>query len=102
MGQMVMVLIPISYLLVGPLADQVFEPAVGTPGWQTVAPLVGDGAGSGYGLLMLIAGAVLVVTTAIVYAIPRVRHMEAELPDYAPTPVAADATPAVSAAAATD
>lgn len=87
MGQMVMVLIPVSYLLVGPLADQVFEPAVGAAGWERVAPLVGDGAGAGMGLIMLIAGGLLVVTTTLVYAIPRVRHMEAELPDYVAEPV---------------
>lgn len=99
MGQMVMVLIPISYLAVGPLADTVFEPAVGQAGWERVAPLVGNTAGAGMGMIMLIAGSILVVTTALVYALPRVRHMEAELPDYAPvaaeTPVAADAQAAV-------
>lgn len=86
MGQISMVLIPISYLVVGPLADTVFEPAVGMAGWERVAPLVGDSAGAGMGLIMLIAGSLLVVTTVLVYAIPRVRHMEAELPDYVAEP----------------
>jgi hypothetical protein len=85
MGQMASVLIPLSYLLVGPLADEVFEPAVGKAGWERVAPLVGDGAGAGMGLMMVIAGVILAVTTTAVYLIPRVRHMEAELPDYVPT-----------------
>lgn len=92
MGQIVMVLIPVSYLVVGPLADQVFEPAVGKAGWERVAPLVGDSAGAGMGLIMLIAGTALVVTTTLVYAIPRVRHMEAELPDYVAGPAEAPVT----------
>ena len=45
---------------------------------------MGGGAGSGYGLLMLIAGALLVITTGLVYAVPRVRHVESEMPDYVP------------------
>src|SRR5690606_6455007 len=84
LSQMATLLIPLSYLLVGPLADTVFEPAVGTPGWERVAPLVGSTTGAGMGLLMVIAGAALVVVTLAVYAVPRVRGMEAELPDYAP------------------
>lgn len=87
MGQMATFLIPLSYLLVGPLADQVFEPAVGKAGWERVAPLVGNSAGAGMGLMMLIAGVVLMVTTTAVYLVPRVRHLEAELPDYAPAAV---------------
>jgi DHA3 family macrolide efflux protein-like MFS transporter len=85
MGQMATFLIPLAYLLVGPLADQVFEPAVGKAGWERVAPLVGNSAGAGMGLMMVIAGIILVTTTTAVYLIPRVRHLEAELPDYTPT-----------------
>ena len=33
---------PLSLLLTGPLVDNVLEPAVGSPGWQVVAPLVGS------------------------------------------------------------
>ena len=82
LGQMATLLIPMAYLVVGPLADTVFEPAVGKPGWDCVAPLVGSTTGSGMGLMMVIAGAGLMITTLVVYAIPRIRHMEAELPDY--------------------
>jgi MFS family permease len=89
MGQMATLLIPLAYLLVGPLADQVFEPAVGKAGWERVAPLVGNSAGAGMGLMMVIAGVILVVTTTAVYLIPRVRHLEAELPDYSPSAGAA-------------
>jgi DHA3 family macrolide efflux protein-like MFS transporter len=82
-GQMSMLMMPISFLLVGPLADNVFEPAVGKAGWETVAPLVGNGIGSGIGLLLLLCGGMTALLTLIVYAIPAIRHVEAKLPDYA-------------------
>ena len=55
-AQSAMLLLPISYLFVGRLADQVFTPAVGKAGWSLVAPLVGNGAGAGMGLMIVIAG----------------------------------------------
>jgi hypothetical protein len=77
-----MLLAPIAYLLVGPLADNVFEPAVGQPGWETFAPIVGTGLGAGMGLIMVVAGTLSLITTLIVYAIPMIRTLEATLPDY--------------------
>jgi MFS family permease len=94
LGQLATVLIPLSYLIVGPLSDTVIEPAVGQPGWETVAPLVGDSAGAGYGLIMLVAGIVLVITTLLVYMIPSIRHLERTVPDYVPD--APSGVPAVS------
>lgn len=84
MGQISTLLIPLSYLIVGPLVDNVVEPAVGQAGWARVAPLVGNTQGAGMGLVMFVAGTVLAILTLAVYAIPAVRHMEANLPDYAP------------------
>jgi hypothetical protein len=81
-GQITMLMSPLAYLLIGPLADKVFEPAVGLAGWSTVAPLVGDGAGAGMGLIFVGSGVLAAVTSIIVYAIPAIRHMEANLPDY--------------------
>jgi hypothetical protein len=72
-----------SFLLVGPLVDRVLEPAVGAPAWQMFAPLVGNVRGSGIGLLEVATGVILLVVTGIVFSIPRVRNIEAELPDYA-------------------
>lgn len=89
LGQISMLLIPLAYLVVGPLSDQVFESAVGTPGWERVAPLVGSSAGAGMGLIMVIAGVIGFVITALIYAIPRVRSLERDLPDYTPQPEAA-------------
>ncbi len=72
---------PLSLLITGPLADNVLEPAVGEPGWAGIAPLVGNEAGSGMGLLILIAGSLIAVATALVYLWPRTRSVEADLPD---------------------
>jgi MFS transporter, DHA3 family, macrolide efflux protein len=80
--QVAMLLSPISYLLAGPLADKVFEPAVGTATWDIVAPLVGTQEGAGMGLMAVIAGTLIILSTAFFYAMPMVRHMEATLPDY--------------------
>jgi hypothetical protein len=68
-------------LVTGPLVDRVLEPAAGSPAWAAVAPLVGAAPGSGMGLLMVIAGALMFVVTALVYAHPATRRVEQELPD---------------------
>jgi len=73
-----------TYLAAGPLADRVFEPAIGGPGWNRVAPLVGDGPGAGIGLMYVIGGCLVVLISLVVYAIPAIRHMEANLPDHVP------------------
>jgi MFS transporter, DHA3 family, macrolide efflux protein len=86
--QLVMVMTPLSFLLVGPLADNVFEPAVGKAGWDTVAPLVGNGVGAGMGLMIFIAGVGVTIASIVTYATPFVRNMEANLPDYVADPVA--------------
>jgi MFS family permease len=88
LGQMSMVLLPIAYLVVGPLADNGFEPAVGQPGWERVAPLVGDGVGAGIGLMLLICGFGTAFLTFLVYLIPAIRRIEADLPDYDTNPPA--------------
>jgi DHA3 family macrolide efflux protein-like MFS transporter len=82
--QISLLLTPIAHLLVGPLADRVFEPAIVHSGWTVIAPIVGDGAGSGMGLMILLSGALTATLTAVMYAHPAVRSLEAELPDYIP------------------
>ena len=72
----------LSFLLVGPLVDRLLEPAVGRGGWHWVAPFVGAAPGSGMRLLLLLTGLLLLAVTAAVYALPIVRRMELELPDY--------------------
>jgi hypothetical protein len=84
LGQMSMAMLPFAFLLAGPLADNVFEPAVGQPGWETFAPLVGSSVGSGMGLLLVFGGVLTAILTLAVYSIPAVRHLERDLPDYVP------------------
>jgi len=73
-----------SFLLAGQLVDRVLEPAVGSPGWAAVAPLVGNEPGAGMALLLLITGALVLAMTLAMYAWPLVRRLEATLPDYDP------------------
>lgn len=82
LSQILMLMLPLAYLLAGPLADRVFEPAVRQPGWELVAPLVGSSLGAGMGLMFLICGFGNALLTLLVYAIPAVRRMEADMPDH--------------------
>jgi MFS family permease len=80
--QMVMLLRPAAFITAGLLADHVFETAVGTSSWDVFAPFVGNEAGAGMGLLIALSGISIVVMTAIFYAIPSMRHLEENLPNY--------------------
>jgi len=62
----------------------VLEPAVGEAGWDLVAPLLGSDPGAGMGLLFVINGLISALLGVAFYAWPRMRHLESELPDYAP------------------
>lgn len=75
--QMSMTLIPLSYLVGGPLADNVFEPAL--------APTSGDGAG--IGLMMVIGGLCIAGVALSIFSIAWVRRLETILPDYTAQPV---------------
>ncbi|MDZ4766188.1 MAG: MFS transporter [Chloroflexota bacterium] len=83
--------IPLGYLLAGPLADRVFEPAM-QPGGALVdvfGGVVGTGAGAGMGVMYLgtaIIGASICVCG---YLIPALRRVETDTPD-AIDPVRAD------------
>ncbi len=85
-SQLAILFSPLAFLLSGPLADRVFEPAVGGEAWTPVVPLVGSQAGSGIGLMAVISGALVVIVTLAFYLLPDVRHMEATLPDYRASP----------------
>ncbi len=100
-SQLAMLFSPIAFLLSGPLADRVFEPAVGGEAWMWFAPVVGSQAGSGIGLMTVFSGALVVIVSVAFYLLPSVRHMEATLPDYtastagpAPQGLAPDEAPA--------
>lgn len=98
--QVAMLLLPVAYLLAGPLADRVFEPAVGQIGWEAVSPLVGDSLGAGMGLILLLAGVLMFAGSVIVFAIPSMRRIEEILPDYAPVSAETDTASAATTASA--
>jgi MFS family permease len=74
---------PLAFLIAGPLADQVFEPARHQPFWHGVVWLVGAGPGAGMGLMFVVAGAMILALSVAVYAVPAVRRLEKDLPDHA-------------------
>jgi hypothetical protein len=74
--------LPLTYLITGPIVDDLLAPAVGQPGWEIVEPLVGSGPGAAMGLYIIICGLLLLVATVLVYAAPMIRHLERDLPDY--------------------
>jgi len=80
-------IMPVSYLLAGPLADRVFGPLMDMGGaWANtfLGTLLGTGAGRGIGLMFVISALTGIVITVLVYANPRIRNVEDELPDALP------------------
>lgn len=71
-----------SFLLVGPLVDQLLEPQVGKQGWRWVEPLIGGQAGAGMGLLLVVTGIIIPGTTLTMVGWPAFRRLELTLPDY--------------------
>jgi MFS transporter, DHA3 family, macrolide efflux protein len=75
---------PVAMLLVGPLADHVFEPAMmpggalaGAFGW-----LIGPGPGAGMALMCVLAGLLAIGIPLLGYAVPSVRDVEEIVPDH--------------------
>lgn len=66
----------LSFLSIGPLVDRVLEPSVERRWWLTIAPLVGEGAGAGMALLMVITGLVMGLVTMILWMLPAVRRLD--------------------------
>jgi DHA3 family macrolide efflux protein-like MFS transporter len=81
-GQIFTLATPLSFLLTAWLVDSVLEPAVNTAPWAPIAPLVGDNAGAGMGLLLASVGTLIVVATAMVWRLPGVRTLETDLPAF--------------------
>jgi MFS family permease len=74
---------PISYLLAGPLADNVFEPALSEGGAlaDSVGAIIGTGPGRGIGFLFVLMGIGTVLVAGAAYLRPHIRNLEYELPD---------------------
>lgn len=78
--------LPLGYLLAGPLADRVFEPLLAADGALagSAGRLIGVGKGRGIALLLIVLGLVVATTVAVFSRYPRLRRLEAELPDALP------------------
>lgn len=89
---------PVSMLLAGPLADQIFEPAMQASGSlvDTFGSLVGVGPGAGMALIFVITSVIGVGVGLAGFAFPVVRNAEDLLPDHVPDETAAVAAPAAS------
>ncbi len=96
-------MMPLAYLLAGPLADKFFEPAMQPGGLLSntfLGHFLGTGPGRGIGLIFVIAALVLLAVNGLVYLHPRIRNVETELPDFVPdTPDEAGASPEGSGSA---
>jgi DHA3 family macrolide efflux protein-like MFS transporter len=94
--------VPLSYLLAGPLADRVFEPAM-APGGRLaplLGPLLGTGRGRGIGLMFVLMGVLFAGSTAWGFFYRPLRHLEEQLPDaVAAAGEAPSAAPAADTAA---
>lgn len=81
-------IMPIAFLTAGPLADKFFEPLLmdgGALANTFVGQILGTGAGRGVGLMFIISGLVGILISLMVFANPRIRNLEDELPDALPT-----------------
>jgi len=78
--------LPVAYLLAGPLADRVFEPALAPGGAlaATVGAVIGVGDGRGVGFLFMLLGMFVLIALVVGFAYPRLRRVEEELPDAIP------------------
>lgn len=79
---------PIAYLTAGPLADRVFGPLMDTGGaWANsfLGTLLETGPGRGIGLMFVLSAMLAIGISALVYANPRIRNLEDELPDALPS-----------------
>jgi MFS family permease len=78
---------PLAYLLAGPLADRVFNPLLDVNGaWANsfLGTLLGTGAGRGIGFMFVASALVGIAVTLMIFANPRIRNIEDELPDVLP------------------
>jgi MFS family permease len=76
--------LPLATALAGPLADQVFEPAMQPGGAlsSTFGALVGTGPGAGMGLMFVLAGGMAALIAILAYTVPTLREVESRIPDY--------------------
>nr|MBN1230148.1 MFS transporter [Anaerolineae bacterium] len=79
-------IIPIAYLLSGPLTERVFEPMMAEGGLlaDSLGRVLGVGPGRGIGLLYVIAGVAYALIAQGIMLNKKIRQMEGDLPDAVP------------------
>jgi DHA3 family macrolide efflux protein-like MFS transporter len=80
-------MMPLAFLLAGPLADRIFEPLMqpgGALATTFLGTFLGSGPGRGIGLMFLLSGLTLLAASLAAYSTPRIRLVESDLPDVLP------------------
>ena len=86
-GMIARSMIPLAFILSGPLADHFFEPLMAPGGALAdtfVGTLLGTGPGRGVGLMFIISCLFLWAESLLAYFNPRIRNLESEIPDAIP------------------
>lgn len=81
--------LPLAYLIGGPLADRVFEPALapGGPLAASLGALIGVGRGRGIAFMILLLGVWMLALVTLIHRFGPLRRVEDDLPDAAgPSP----------------
>jgi MFS family permease len=75
---------PIVLLVAGPLADRVFEPGMGEPGWlrSGFGWLVGTEPGAGMGVIFVLTGLLSVLVGVLGFTVPWLRRLDADISTY--------------------
>jgi hypothetical protein len=76
-------MIPLAYLLVGPLADNVFEPLMADDGPLAggIGGIIGTGPGRGYALFFMVLGVFVIVFSILAWLYTPLRNVEQDIPD---------------------
>ena len=77
-------MMPLAFLIAGPLADHFFEPMLRSGGALAntfIGRVLQSGPGRGIGLMFVLSGLVGVIVTILVYANKHIRLLEDEIPD---------------------
>lgn len=89
-GQIFTLTTPFSFLITAYLVDNWLEPAVKQSGWETLSPYLGNAEGAGMGLLLVVVGVIIFVTSLVMLAWRGARELEQSLPSYQVEAVAGD------------
>ncbi len=77
--------VPISMAAAGPLADQLFEPALQMPQngvERQLSRVFGSGPGAGMSLMILLSGVLVAIVGLVAYRVRAIRDVESLIPDH--------------------